>query len=118
MQIGNILVFIPILPEIVDCLSVVYPDLHEDYIGDIGSALYNGFYALGAIIGPLISGFIVSGFGFPNGSAYLGILLLAFSAFYFFFAKVLVARKLVRSSSNEEIVSPEVKKALEGDDKT
>jgi MFS family permease len=64
MQIGNILIFIPILPEIVDCLTVVYPDLLEDYIGDIGSALYNGFYALGAIIGPLISGFLVKGLGF------------------------------------------------------
>ena len=113
MQIGNILVFIPILPEIVDCLSVVYPDLHEDYIGDIGSALYSGFYALGAIIGPLISGFIVSGLKFPNGSALLGIIVLAFSAFYFFYAKVLVAKKLVRAHSESEIVSPQQVKALE-----
>jgi MFS family permease len=64
MQMGNVLIFIPVLPEIVDCLSIVYPDLEEDYIGDIGSALYNGFYAFGAIIGPLISGFLVQNFGF------------------------------------------------------
>lgn len=64
MQFGNALIFIPILPETVDCITKVYEDLNEDIIGDIASALYNSFYALGAIIGPLISGVLVEGLNF------------------------------------------------------
>jgi hypothetical protein len=40
----------------------------------------------------------------------LGIIALGFSAFYFFFAKVAVARKLVRSESIEEIIESPLKK--------
>ena len=96
MQIGNVLIFIPVLPEIVDQLTLVYPDLEEDYIGDIGSALYNGFYALGAIIGPFVSGFIIQGFGFQNGSALLGAVGIVFSGYYLVRAKAFFSKKLVR----------------------
>ena len=62
MQLGAILFFVPVLPEIMDTLQKIYKDLPEELIGDISSALYNCFFALGATIGPCVSGFIVKAF--------------------------------------------------------
>jgi predicted MFS family arabinose efflux permease len=67
--------------------------LPEELIGDIASSLYNCFFALGATIGPCVSGFVVREFGFPDASALMGAILLGFAFIYFIVARVPFERK-------------------------
>ena len=52
LGIGNVLVFIPVIPDMMESLERLFPHLHEDIISDIASAIFSSGYALGAFLGP------------------------------------------------------------------
>lgn len=58
--IGNVFLFIPIVPELVLLLKKLYPDEPEEIIGDLASTIENAAYAIGCFVGPLIGGYMAN----------------------------------------------------------
>ena len=60
----------------------MFKEVDEDFVADIASAIYNAFYAIGRIIGPLLGGFFVEIFGFSRSCSMLAFLGLLYFVFY------------------------------------
>lgn len=52
MGIGNVLVFIPVIPDMMDSIKLKYSFLHHDIVSDIASGLFNSSMAMGSFLGP------------------------------------------------------------------
>ena len=59
LNIGNSFIYIPVIPDMIDTLEMIYPTAPEDIIGNISSALYNSSFAFGYFIGPSLGGVLV-----------------------------------------------------------
>ncbi len=51
--IGNALIFIPVIPDMMDSLEKCFPQYTEEMVGDISSTLFNAAFSLGAFLGPM-----------------------------------------------------------------
>jgi len=50
--IGNVLVFIPIIPDMMNSIKSKHSFMHHDIVSDIASGLFNSSLALGSFLGP------------------------------------------------------------------
>ena len=50
---GSTMIFIPVIPDMMESLEREYPNIDNVVIGDISSALFNSSFAFGAFVGPV-----------------------------------------------------------------
>jgi MFS family permease len=82
MNMGNALVYIPVIPELVNTIEYLYPDFPEEIVGDITSTLFNNAFSFGYIIGPSIGGTLVTYYGFINISFYISLAIVGYAFIY------------------------------------
>ena len=82
-MLGESLLHIPVIPDLIVTLKFQYNDYPDEIIGDICSTIYNNSLALGYIIGPAVGGSLVEFFGFKTVSFFMGNLILMYAIIYF-----------------------------------
>ena len=80
--IGTGLIYVPVLPDLINIIENVYPDYPESIDSDTASSIFNHGFALGYIIGTSMGGIFVTYYGFINISMYISFGIVVFSLIY------------------------------------
>ena len=83
--IGTGLIYVPVLPDLINIIEKVYPDYPESIVSDTASSIFNHGFALGYIIGTSMGGIFVTYCGFINISMYISFGIVGFSLIYLLF---------------------------------
>ena len=81
LGVGCAFSMVPSIPEFMDLGLKMYPK-EKEAVGDMASGLFNSAYSAGALIGPIVGGYLDSFFGFPRAESFLGMFTFAYFLLY------------------------------------
>lgn len=81
LGVGCAFSMVPSIPEFMDIGIKIYPS-EKVAVGDMSSGLFNSAYSAGALIGPIVGGYLDSFFGFPRAETFLGLFIFAYFLLY------------------------------------
>lgn len=76
------LVFIPTLPELMEILKEIYPNISDEIIGDGATAIWNSSWHFGEVLGPVSGGSLVELLGFKRTATFFGLIMASLLVFY------------------------------------
>ena len=83
LSIGCLFFFIASLPEIIDSVKLKQGIVGENHLlNDKASGIFNGFVAFGAIISPMIGGFLSDNIGYRYTNDSFACLSLVYTAIF------------------------------------
>ena len=83
MSIGCLFFFIASLPEIIDSVLVMERVRADDHVlNDKASGIFNGFTAFGAIIAPVVGGFLNDEIGYRYANDSVGCISVLYTLFF------------------------------------
>ena len=81
LGVGCAFSMVPSIPEFMDVGSKIYPN-EKVAVGDMSSGLFNSAYSAGALIGPIVGGYLDSNFGFARTESLLGLFIFCYFLLY------------------------------------
>lgn len=76
---SNVLLYNPIVPEIIRNLNLRYPNVQEDVKTGMASNIYIFAQSFGSILGPILGGFLSTSISFPKGAGFIGLCMILLS---------------------------------------
>ena len=86
LGIAGSAISIPVLPEMLDSITQVYPGLRNSQeVNDVTAGFFNGFLGIGETAGPLLASVLVPSMGFRSACDGLALTLLVYTLLFFIF---------------------------------
>ena len=81
--VANFLGFVPCIPEVIESVQAKHNvSKTNNHLNDKASAIFNFYYSLGGMLGPIIGGYLGTYFGYRETSDIVGIYCLIFALLF------------------------------------
>ena len=77
------LIFVPLLPEIIDAVQEKEDIGENDDLNDMASSMFNASYAIGCLIAPILGGVFNDAYGFRRTCDIMAMTAAIFMVLYF-----------------------------------